>query len=148
VAKMFYVEPRANARKKASCPRVAIRAVDSLNAFDVRAYDPGRAGGGSIGRAMASYNAGALVVTSVFMNDDWHGCGVGTRLYEVMAQHACEQGLALHSDTTLSDFSKSFWRKQERKGRARFNQETGRYELTKCAADLSGAKRPRRRGGR
>jgi GNAT superfamily N-acetyltransferase len=145
MAKLFYVEPRGDARKKASCPRVAIRAVDSLNLFDARAYDPTRTAG-SIGRAMASYRDGALVIESVFMNEGWSGCGVGTRLYEVLAKHACEQGLALHSDTTLSEFSQSFWRKQERKGRATFNYETKRYELTKCASDLSGAKRPRRKG--
>ena len=43
----------------------------------------------------------------------------GTRLYEEALRESCEVRKPLASDTTRSEFSEAFWRKQERKGRAR-----------------------------
>lgn len=45
-------------------------------------------------------------------------CGLGTKLYEKALTIACRMGLILASDWQRTEASESFWRKQERKGRA------------------------------
>jgi hypothetical protein len=45
-------------------------------------------------------------------------CGVGTKLYEAALRQACERGLVLASDTSRTNASEGFWKKQARKGRA------------------------------
>lgn len=44
--------------------------------------------------------------------------GLGTKLYEVAADAACDLGLPLVSDQVRSPFAEAFWRKQRAKGRA------------------------------
>lgn len=44
--------------------------------------------------------------------------GLGTKLYEVAADAACDLGLPLVSDQVRSPFAEAFWRKQVAKGRA------------------------------
>jgi hypothetical protein len=46
-------------------------------------------------------------------------CGIGTKMYERALQLACELGLPLASGHSRTPASEGFWRKQERKGRAR-----------------------------
>lgn len=45
--------------------------------------------------------------------------GLGTALYEVALEHACSEGIRIHSDFYRSHFAEAFWRKQFKKGRAR-----------------------------
>jgi hypothetical protein len=45
--------------------------------------------------------------------------GLMTRLYEVAAEEACQDGNRLVSDANRSAFAEAFWRKQKRKGNAR-----------------------------
>lgn len=42
---------------------------------------------------------------------------IGTRMYEMMAAYACENGIRLSSDFMRSKFAEEFWRKQYQKGR-------------------------------
>jgi len=53
--------------------------------------------------------------------------GVGTKLYTALAQYARRRGCSLASDKTRSVFSEAFWRKQQRKGRARCQGKGGNY---------------------
>lgn len=73
---------------------------------------------------------------------DVSGCGIGTKLYEALAEYACNEGLILRSDEELSEKSRSFWEKQVRKGRA--YKDRKRFALTHSClptTDLSGADR-------
>lgn len=79
--------------------------------------------------------------------------GVGTRLYEELAQYACKKGLRVRSDTSRTPQAQSFWAKQERKGRARWKDgsDGGRFVLdVPCSEpiDLSGVSRRRPAGPR
>lgn len=74
------------------------------------------------------------------------GTGVGTRLYEALADYACTAGVKLRSDVSLTEMSRGFWEKQKRKGRAFFDHSEGRYVLKpscRSRADLSGLAAPR-----
>lgn len=51
----------------------------------------------------------------------------GTKLYEEARAMTCELGKPLSSDTTRSEFSEAFWRKQNEKGRARCVAGEGEY---------------------
>lgn len=62
------------------------------------------------------------------------GCGIGTRLYEALALSACARGAILRSDTSLTNYSGGFWKKQEAKGRAKFVD--GRFVLAHCETKL------------
>jgi hypothetical protein len=46
-------------------------------------------------------------------------CGYGTKLYEMMRDIACQDGVKLQSDRERTEFSDGFWKKQAKKGRAR-----------------------------
>jgi hypothetical protein len=46
-------------------------------------------------------------------------CGVGTHLYRRLYKIACAENARLASDVKRTSASEGFWRKQERKGRAR-----------------------------
>jgi GNAT superfamily N-acetyltransferase len=59
--------------------------------------------------------------------DDYRRCGVGARLYEAVAQHACENNLVMTSDTSLRSNSAAFWERQVAKGRARYDESMERY---------------------
>ena len=79
---------------------------------------------------------------------DYSGCGIGTRLYEALAQYACRNRLEMVSDRTLFAPSKAFWQKQVRKGRAKWVPDDGRYVLINACAsarNLSGLKKARKR---
>lgn len=108
-------------------------------------------------------------VTWANVNEDYRRCGVGTRLYRRMLKEACKRGLRLTSDTTRSDASEAFWRKQVKKGRAtcvepsmrgdhyddydgyveRAKWKCGQYALKKdCPSDVSLAGLRQRRAAR
>lgn len=129
-SRVRYVTPRAGARKASSCPRVALRTLAdrASGTFDVQLYDPSRTSG-SIGRFRTRYDEDRreLQVTGAFMNEGYEGCGLGTRAYEALAAHACKEGLVLTSDTSLSEYSYPFWKKQEQKGRVVWSEDRQRF---------------------
>jgi len=57
-------------------------------------------------------------VSGIEVYPAWRRTGVGTALYEEAARLSAESGVALCSDTVLSDEAAEFWHKQVRKGRA------------------------------
>lgn len=133
----------------ASCPvfRVGIRRHGTTIHADVSA-EAGPIGAkatDSLGYVMAkpNHDDGSL--------DVWHAwatkpsCGVGTRLYEALAREACSRNLRLRSDLILSRFSLGFWKKQESRGRAVFDETAKRFVLGKCELTLDRTKGRRRR---
>jgi hypothetical protein len=101
--------------------------------------------GRALGEAVAILEKGAAVLSIAAVNVEKPGCGIGTRLYEALAEEACSRHLQLHSDSDLSNYSRSFWKKQQRKGRAVFVGDHYVIE-NPCthAHDLSGVKRKKR----
>lgn len=92
------------------------------------------ASGTHIGEAFGTYriakkagDPGTLDVDSieVFAGLAPRRCGFGTKLYEEVAKVACAKGVLLRSDTSRSEFSEGFWKKQARKGRAKCLGKTG-----------------------
>jgi hypothetical protein len=79
------------------------------------------------------------------------GCGIGTRLYEALAQHACDRDLRLRSDATRTEYSEGFWEKQRRKRRVVLVEDPddineNRYLLKKCITELEApGPKPRKR---
>lgn len=59
-----------------------------------------------------------LVVNEIEVVPKYRKHRLGTRMYEWAAKIACRLGVRLSSSHYRSEFSESFWRKQERKGRA------------------------------
>lgn len=55
----------------------------------------------------------------IHVHKDYRRCGIGTKLYEMVAQGACDLGARLTSDQYRSEASEGFWAKQVKKGRAR-----------------------------
>jgi hypothetical protein len=115
-------------------------------------------------------NYEVLAITGAYSYER-RGARAGTRLYEVMAEFACERGLTLASDELRTENSEGFWHKQYQKGRAVYETASGgrwkpskpkeserdriedaawgatRYRLKSCPApaNLEGLKRRRRR---
>jgi hypothetical protein len=58
---------------------------------------------------------------------DFRGCGVGPRLYEALAAHACKNDLTMTSDRRLSSDSRAFWKRQQEKGRAKYDEDAKRF---------------------
>lgn len=86
-------------------------------------------------------DGGTTITGSVGSELDLSGCGIGTRLYEAAAAYACQQGLRMESDTSLSEHSRRFWKKQEAKGRAYYSRDSETYVLRDVCSnsrDLSG----------
>lgn len=73
------------------------------------------------------------------------GCGYGTRLYEAVAKEACDAGGILRSDQTLTNYSEGFWKKQVKKKRAIFDEESDRFVLKSCNVNLQAPDKRRRR---
>lgn len=113
-----------------------------------------------VGGARAEFSNGHLRLDLIEVDASIQRCGVATRLYEILAQVACDTGRKLASDTMRSDASEGFWVKQARKGRARcvpgagerirddFTSDTKNpwpceyYEMkSSCPRDLSGGNR-------
>lgn len=59
-----------------------------------------------------------LLVSSIDLHPRAQRKGLGTKLYEVAAEIACNYDLPLVSDRLRSRFAEAFWRKQLAKGRA------------------------------
>jgi hypothetical protein len=74
------------------------------------------------------------------------GCGVGARLYEALAREACKHDSDLRSDVeqNMSGYSRSLWRKQVAKGRARWSEPRKRWIGDPCEVTFEGP-RPRRK---
>lgn len=163
----FTVTPRKGRRPApASCQRLTVRVRELCNmpktckivvdAVDLNGDVVGRVEGFTDARkgsatmlqvSWASVRDGGTRLTEDETVPDLVGCGIGTRLYEGIAAYACQQGLRLESDTSLSDFSRPFWKKQVEKGRAYFSKATQTYVLRDVCSnsrDLSGWKRWRR----
>ena len=100
--------------------------------------------GKKLGEAYANWNHDTdeqWTTLDVYSTDtDAPGCGIGTRLYEALAAEACTRQVNLRSDTQLSRYSKGFWQKQVRKGRAEYDDVAGRYVLNQCVLSLEGKK--------
>lgn len=58
-----------------------------------------------------------LEVSAIELEPGARGKRLGTKLYEVAANAACDLGLPLVSDQVRSHFAEAFWRKQRAKGR-------------------------------
>lgn len=101
--------------------------------------------GVQVGAVSALVRDGDFQVDQAFVAPKYRRCGVATTLYTKIAKHGCERGLALKSDTSLSKPARGFWRKQERKGRARFvktsNDYDSYYQLVCPVTTLRGARR-------
>lgn len=59
-----------------------------------------------------------LAVSYISVQFEYRENKWGTRLYEEALRESCAVGKPLSSDTTRSEFSEAFWRKQTRKGRS------------------------------
>lgn len=101
--------------------------------------------GHTLGDLWASPNPGKRTLDVFSAHVESPGCGVGTRLYEAAAREACARDYKLKSDWNLSRYSKGFWEKQQRKGRAKveINKDTGNehFVLRKCVLTLEGRRR-------
>jgi GNAT superfamily N-acetyltransferase len=74
---------------------------------------------GAITVANRSSEPDVAFVSHILVDEAFHRCGVGTRLYERAAQIACKDfKLPLSSDSERSGYAQGFWEKQVRKGRA------------------------------
>lgn len=62
----------------------------------------------------AYLSVGFIKVEDAYLKKRW-----GTRLYELALAESCRTGKPLSSDNLRSEFSEAFWRKQQRKGRAK-----------------------------
>lgn len=83
------------------------------------------------------------MVTGVGVKADFRRKGVATKMYEAAARWAAEEGVHLLSDTTRTEMSESFWKKQTEKKRADpvslfDDNNTYYYRLKKGVTDLSG----------
>lgn len=83
----------------------------------------------------------SLVVRSATMRPGYERRGLGTKAYEALANWACANDFTLYSDSSRTDASEGFWRKQTAKGRAEYEPEARRYRLTSCAGDLGRLRR-------
>lgn len=104
---------------------------------DVRATAQTQSGR-HLGEAFARWNPSARSLDVFHASVPEPGCGVGTRLYEALAGEACTRMSRLRSDTDLSPYSKGFWKKQERRGRARWDSKVSRFVLDECVRSLEG----------
>lgn len=59
-----------------------------------------------------------VLSVGVVPREDYGRRGIGTKLYELAAAHACHLGRVLASDTARTPYSEAFWRKQSDKRRA------------------------------
>jgi GNAT superfamily N-acetyltransferase len=133
----YEVAPRQG-RRPAVCPRIKIHVEESRYKVNyevvARAYtlDDDKLGevqawqkkpGGNLAIGWSSVIDGGDRLTADKDSRDYSGCGIGTRLYEAVAKAACKQGIGLESDTYLKPASFAFWKKQEAKGRARWDGE-------------------------
>lgn len=102
-----------------SCKRITYETIrgESNSAVMVIARDGDR----EVGRIAAGLEFGRppFSTAHVVVKPDVQRCGVGTRLYEIAAQGACDMGYKLASDSYRSSMSQGFWAKQMKKGRAR-----------------------------
>lgn len=112
----------------AKCSRIryALKLLDLPDEVVVTAQ--AEVGAVRVGAVSAGIRYGNFQVEQAFVSPEYRRCGVATELYTMLAKHGCEHGLALKSDTCLSRPAKGFWRKQERKGRARHVKMTNAYD--------------------
>jgi hypothetical protein len=99
-----------------------------------------------LGEVTATWNQdeSALDVYGAFVGES--SCGVGARLYEALAREACKYDSDLRSDLVenMSGYSKSLWRKQVAKDRARWSERATRWRNDPCEVNFEGP-RPRRK---
>lgn len=74
--------------------------------------------GALVGHVTAAVYGDQLVPQGIDVDLAHLGKGIGTRLYEMLLNDACDAGAPLTSSNMRSVFSEAFWRKQARKGRA------------------------------
>jgi len=89
--------------------------------------EPGSSGEGQAAEMLLKKGGDRLAVGFVAVAPKYREKRWGTRLYEEALRESCATGKPLSSDTQRSEFSEAFWRKQERKGRARCIGEGGAY---------------------
>lgn len=155
VVREYETEPRPSSRARSHLPRVGRFKVRVTKDCDADAWDycgitalAVNEEGKSAGAIEAMADGTTLDITGAFTSSArggaGHGRGVGTRLYEALAQYACDEGLKMRSDLSLSDYSTAFWQKQVEKGRAEWDNDEKRYVLTaSCwgSVDLGRARR-------
>lgn len=152
-----------------SCKRIEYELIRGTEAVIALA----RVDGNEVGRVSAGLGFGQQPFSVGFSAVDrsMQRCGIATKLYEMVAQGACDLGYKLSSDTYRSKSSQGFWTKQVKKGRARCvstadaalveqqakdfprDEDTrygrgdcDRYELVGCpVGSLAGRRRGRRR---
>lgn len=107
----------------ASCPRLTVRKTAHATSFRWTQFDAYQAGA-KVGQLMLRERTlrgdfQRFYVSHVKVTEAARRCGVGTRLYEVAARHACQLYRSpLTSDIERSAAAQAFWDKQLRKGRA------------------------------
>lgn len=152
-----------------SCPRYTFEVTPFRDGkgYEARAFaDPLEPAVGYVNATKSDYHK-TLTVQESWVKPSHQRCGLGTKLYEKIAQTSCAKfKRGLMSDTARSEYSQGFWRKQVDKGRARCviesmnaknreaDPETGivygregceRYQLTCPTKSLGLAGRRRRR---
>jgi hypothetical protein len=147
VTQTHNVSPRAKAHVTVQCPVARMRTVIDAGRVTIKFHEvqPDGSPGKPFGHFSARVQGSQLRVTGAFMDEGLEGCGWGTRGYERLAAIACRRKLALVSDWSLTHQSESFWKKQEAKGRASYNEDSRRYTLVRPCVDKNDLSALRRR---
>jgi murein DD-endopeptidase MepM/ murein hydrolase activator NlpD len=95
---------------------------DEIGNFDIEVTD---ASGKIVAELNTERSSNQMIIGMVKVDPGIQRCGVGTRLYERAAARGCNKGLLLRSDSWRTPASEGFWKKQEKKGRARCVVGTG-----------------------
>ena len=128
VDRSYTVAPHPGRERKAECPRQALLTVTHIPGYKqtrglMAEVDPEihvAISDGVLPREVseATVLPGRRKVRIAIASVASPSCGLGTRVYEAFAAEACELGYSLESDSSLSVYSRGFWDKQVRKGRA------------------------------
>lgn len=138
------------------CPVFSVRVTQSPQGIRAEAFKPDGlrmgmvmahvSGDSTVAVGWSSMLDGGGLLDERSSSFDYRRCGVGPRLYEAIAQYACENNLVMTSDTSLRSNSMAFWERQVAKGRARYDESMERYVvLDACATKRSGMNGIRKR---